>query len=164
MNTKTIRAALVALTLLGGGLGGTALPTIAAAADVTVGTLTITGGFTRATLPNAPVGGGYLTIVNTGAEADRLVSAASPVADVVQLHQMKMEGNVMKMGELADGIEVPAGGTVTLAPGGMHIMFMKLKQPFVEGTAVPLTLTFEKAGSVDVELSVAGVGATAPAQ
>ena len=70
----------------------------------------------------------------------------------------------MKMGELADGIEVPAGGTVTLAPGGMHIMFMKLKQPFVEGTAVPLTLTFEKAGSVDVELSVAGVGATAPAQ
>jgi copper(I)-binding protein len=128
-----------------------------------LGNLEISGGFTRATLPNAPVGGGYVTITNKGAEADRLVSASSPVAGLVQLHEMKMDGDVMKMAELPDGIEVPAGATVTLNPGGFHIMFMDLKQPLVEGTKVPLTLNFEKAGSVEVQLDVGGIAATGPA-
>ena len=129
---------------------------------VVLGDLTITGAFTRATLPNAPVGGGFLTIANNGAEADRLVAAASPVAAQVQLHEMKMEGDVMKMAELENGIEIPAGETVTLAPGGLHIMFMGLKQAFVEGQTVPVTLTFEKAGTVEVLLQVGAVGADAP--
>ncbi|MHB1109256.1 MAG: copper chaperone PCu(A)C [Devosia sp.] len=132
---------------------------IRAAATVTVGTLSLSGAFTRATLPNAPVGGGFLTITNTGGEADRLVGAASPVAQKVQLHEMTMAGDVMKMGELENGVEIPAGQTVALAPGGLHIMFMGLKAPFVEGGTVPVTLTFEKAGPVEIELVVGAVAA-----
>lgn len=135
-----------------------------APAPVTLGDLEISNGFSRATLPNAPVGGGYITITNKGAEADRLVSVASSVAGVVQIHQMKMDGDVMKMNELPDGVEIPAGGTVALEPGGLHIMFMKLTGPLVEGTKIPVTLTFEKAGSVDVELSVGGPAAKGAAE
>ncbi len=163
MNTHTIRAALVALSLLGGGLAGTSLATLAVAADVTVGTLTISGAFTRATLPNAPVGGGFLTILNTGTEPDRLVAASTPIAGETQLHEMKMDGDVMKMAELPNGIDIPAGSTVTLAPGGFHLMFMQLTQPLVEGTRIPVTLTFEKAGTVEVELDVGSIGAKEPA-
>jgi copper(I)-binding protein len=130
---------------------------------IVVGELEISGAFTRATLPNAPVGGGFLTITNKGAADDRLVSAASPASGEVQLHEMAMEGDVMKMRRLADGIPVPAGATVTLQPGGLHMMFIKLAGPMVEGTTVPVTLTFEKAGTVSLELSVQGVGADAPA-
>lgn len=122
---------------------------------VSVGSLEIFGAFSRATLPNAPVGGGFLTIVNSGAEADRLVSVSSTVASDVQLHEMTMEGSVMKMRPLDDGIEIPAGETITLSPGGLHIMFMGLNQAFVEGETIPVTLTFEKAGAVEVTLIVA---------
>lgn len=160
---KTFRSAFVALALLGGGLAAATHASVAAAAEVAVGDLLISGGFTRATLPNAPVGGGYLTITNQGSQADRLVSAASPVAGVTQIHEMKMEGDVMKMGELPSGIEIPAGSTVTLSPGGLHIMFMQLKQPLVEGAKVPLTLTFERAGVIEVQLDVGSIGADAPA-
>jgi periplasmic copper chaperone A len=125
-----------------------------AALPVSIGSLEISAAFTRATLPNAPVGGGFMTIVNSGAEPDRLVSATSPAAGEVQLHEMGMEGDVMKMRHLPDGIEIPAGETVTLAPGGLHIMLMGLKQAFVEGETIPLTLTFEKAGTVEIELVV----------
>lgn len=132
-------------------------------ADIALaGDLEVSGAFTRATLPNAPVGGGFMTITNTGIEPDRLVSASSPVAGVAQLHEMKMEGDVMKMGELPDGIAIPAGETVTLEPGGLHIMLMDLKAPLVEGEEVPVTLTFEKAGTVEVLLEVAGSAADAP--
>ncbi len=162
MKTNMLRAAVVALALAGG-LVGAGLPSLAVAAEVTVGTLTISGAFTRATLPNARVGGGFLTIVNSGTEADRLVAASTPVAGEVQLHEMKMDGDMMKMAELPDGIEIPAGATVILAPGGLHLMFMQLKQPLVEGTRVPVTLTFEKAGTVELELDVGSVGAKEPA-
>jgi copper(I)-binding protein len=130
---------------------------------VTIGDLEISGAFSRATLPNAPVGAGYFTITNTGSADDRLVSASSPVAGMTQIHEMKMEGDIMKMSELGDGLVIPAGGSVTLAPGGFHIMFMQLNQQLVEGTKVPLTLTFETAGSIDVELMVGAVNADEPA-
>lgn len=126
---------------------------------VTVGDLSLTGAFTRATLPSAMAGGGFLAITNNGAEADRLVSAASPVAKMVQLHEMKMEGDQMKMSQKEGGIEIAAGETVTLAPGGLHIMFMGLNTPFVEGETVPVTLTFEKAGTVEIELAVMAIDA-----
>jgi copper(I)-binding protein len=132
-------------------------------AGVTLGTLTISGAFARATLPNAPVGGGFLTITNNGKEADKLVSITSPASADVQIHEMKMEGEVMKMRELSDGVDIPAGGTVALMPGGMHLMFMKPTKPFVVGQTVPLTLTFQNAGSITLELPVAGIAATAPA-
>lgn len=133
------------------------------AAPVTVGSLELSGPFARATLPNQPVGGGYVTITNKGSEADRLVSAASPVAGKVQIHEMSMEGDVMKMRELPDGIEIAAGQSVTLSPGGAHLMFMDLKGPFKEGAEVPVTLTFEKAGPVEITLPVVAAGADAPA-
>jgi copper(I)-binding protein len=132
-------------------------------AAITAGDLEISGAFTRATLPNAPVGAGYLTITNKGAADDRLVSATSTVAGTTQIHEMKMEGDVMKMNELRDGVVIPAGGSVTLEPGGLHIMFMQLKQPFAEGSTIPVTLTFEKAGSVEVELAVGAINADEPA-
>ena len=124
-----------------------------------IGTLELRGGFARATLPNAPVGGAFVTITNNGATDDRLVSVGSPAADVGQLHEMKMEGDVMKMRALPDGIVIPAGETVTLEPSGLHIMLMGLKQALVEGETVKLTLTFEKAGSVEVELPILGTAA-----
>lgn len=124
-----------------------------------LGSLEISAPFTRATLPNAPVGGGFLVIENTGTEGDRLVSATSPVAGDTQIHEMRMDGDVMRMRELADGIDIPAGGTVTLAPGGYHLMFMQLNQPFVEGQTVPVTLTFENTGSVELQLPVLGSAA-----
>jgi Uncharacterized protein conserved in bacteria len=111
--------------------------------------------------PNAPAGGGFMTITNTGAEDDRLLSAASDAAAKVELHEMAMEGDVMKMRPMADGIVIPAGETVTLEPGGLHVMFMGLSAPFIEGETVTVTLTFEKAGAVEVELPVGGVSAAA---
>jgi copper(I)-binding protein len=130
---------------------------------VTVGDLEISGAFSRATLPNAPVGAGYLTITNTGGADDTLVSATSPVAGMTQIHQMKMEGDVMKMSEMGDGLVIPAGQSVVLAPGGLHIMFMDLNAPLVEGSKVALTLAFATAGTVEVELAVGPINADAPA-
>jgi len=151
---RFLRAALAASILL-------VAPAYAHNGTVHLGELNISAPFTRATLPNAPVGGGFLSIENTGAEADRLVSASSPAAKVVQIHEMAMEGDVMKMRELTDGIEIPAGETVTLAPGGFHLMFMSLNQAFVEGQTVPVTLVFEKAGPVELDLPVLGAAADA---
>ncbi|MET3898813.1 copper(I)-binding protein [Devosia sp. UYZn731] len=129
------------------------------AAPVAVGTLELSGGFARATLPNAPVGGAFVTITNKGATDDRLVSVSSPAADVGQIHDMSMEGDVMKMRQLPDGVVIPAGETVTLEPAGLHMMFMGLKQPFVEGQTVKITLTFEAAGRVDLDVPVLGAAA-----
>ena len=138
-----------------------AMNATAADAGVVVGTLTITGAFTRATLPNAPVGGGFFTITNNGANGDVLISATSPAAGDVQIHEMKMEGEVMKMRELPDGLEIPANSTMSLTPGGLHLMFMKLNGPFVEGQSVPVTLTFKNAGEVTLNLPVGTAAAHA---
>ena len=127
-----------------------------------VGALQIDQPWARATPASAPAGGGFLKITNTGAAPDRLVSASSPAADIVQVHEMKMDGAVMRMREVEKGLEIPAGGTVTLAPGGFHLMMMGLKGPLKQGTNVPITLVFEKAGKIEIELSVAGLGATQP--
>lgn len=144
-------------------MGAMSMGAMDMAAPVTVGDLELTGAFARATLPNQPVGGGYVTITNKGHEADRLVSATSPAAGEVQIHEMKMEGDVMKMRALPEGIEIAAGQSVALSPGGMHLMFMELKGAFKEGSEVPVTLTFEKAGPVEITLPVVAAGADAPA-
>ena len=146
------RAAIVAAILV-------VTPAFAHNGVTHLGAINISLPFTRATLPNAPVGGGFLSIENEGPEADRLISASSPAADVVQIHEMAMEGDVMKMRHLAEGLELPAGQTVVLSPGGFHLMFMGLKQAFVEGETVPVTLVFEKAGTVELALPVLGAAA-----
>ncbi|MBW9055781.1 copper chaperone PCu(A)C [Rhizobium mesosinicum] len=121
---------------------------------VKVGDLEISGGFAKAMLPGQPVGGGFFTVKNNGSTDDRLVLVTSPNAGAVQLHEMAMKDNVMKMRELKDGITVAAGQTVELSPGNLHLMFQKVKKPFKEGDKIPVTLTFEKAGKVDLMLSV----------
>jgi len=132
------------------------------AMDYKAGDLTISQAWTRATPPKAKAGGGFVEIVNGGSEGDRLVAASSDVAAKVELHEMSVTDGVMKMRQLADGIAIPAGETIALKPGGLHIMFMGLNQSFEEGTTVPVVLTFEKAGKVAVDLSVAGMGAKSP--
>ena len=147
-----VAAAAVALTFAGQ----------AFAQEVTVGSLTLTGLWTRATPPNAPAGGGFLTITNDGDEPDRLVAVSSPGVKTGEIHEMKVEDGVMTMRPLEDGLEIPAHGSVTLAPGGYHLMFIGLEKPFVEGEELPVTLTFAGAGSVDVVLPVAAMGSKGP--
>jgi copper(I)-binding protein len=137
-----------------------AVPAIAH--DYKVGSLEIVQPWTRATPATAQSGGGFLTITNKGTAPDRLLSARSTVSDRVEVHEVRMDNNVMKMRELEKGLEIPAGATVMLKPGGYHIMFMGLKAPFAKDTKVPVTLVFEKAGSLDVELAVEALGTSAP--
>lgn len=113
--------------------------------------------FTRSA-PAGGVGAFYVTIVNGGA-ADTLVSVTSPVAGKAELHESKMENNVMKMRGVAS-LAIPAGRTVQLAPGGYHVMLIALTQPLTVGRSISVTLTFEKAGPVEVSASVAKPGAT----
>lgn len=126
-----------------------------------VGELTLSAPFSRATLPNAPVAVGFLTIANGGAEDDRLLSASSEVAGETQIHEMVVFDDVMRMRPLPGGLPIPAGGTVELAPGGFHLMLMDLRRPLVEGTTVEVTLTFERAGRVVVPLAVGATDAEA---
>jgi periplasmic copper chaperone A len=125
-----------------------------------LGSLEIGHPWARATPPTAPTGGGFLTVTNTGTTPDRLISVKSAAAETVQVHEMKMEGNVMRMREISGGLEIAPGATVTLAPGGLHIMMMGLKAPLKQGDKVPVTLVFEKAGSINVELAVVALGAS----
>ena len=126
------------------------------------GSISIEKPFSRATPSGSKVGVGYMTITNKGNAADRLVSASSPVAGKVEIHEMTMQGGVMKMREIPGGLPIDAGKTASLAPGGYHLMLMELKAPLKKGDKVPITLIFEKAGKVDVTLDVQAIGATAP--
>lgn len=134
-----------------------ALP--AQAADVMSGKLKISAPWARATPKGAPVGGGYLTITNMGSEPDRLVGGSASIAKAVEVHEMKMENGVMKMRELANGLEIKPGQTVKLDPTGYHLMFMGLKQALQKGQHIKVTLQFAKAGRVDVDFTVEGIGA-----
>ncbi|HEV7320718.1 MAG TPA: DUF1775 domain-containing protein [Ensifer sp.] len=127
---------------------------MAADGSAKVGDLEISAGSVKAMLPGAKVGGGFLTIRNGGQGEDRLIAVESPVAARVEIHEMKMENDVMRMRKLDDGVALPAGETVELKAGGLHLMFMDVKTPFKEGDAVPVTLVFEKAGKVDATLPV----------
>jgi copper(I)-binding protein len=111
------------------------------------GPISVESAWTRATAAAQSVGGGFMTIVNTGKADDRLVSASSPVAAEVQIHDMKMEEGVMRMRQLTGGLAVPAGARVELKPRSLHLMFMQLKAPLVAGQTVPVTLQFEKGAS-----------------
>jgi copper(I)-binding protein len=127
------------------------------------GPISIENGWSRATAAAQTVGGGFMTIVNAGKTDDRLVSATSPVAAEVQIHDMKMEDGVMRMRQLADGLAVPAGARVELKPRSLHLMFMQLKAPLAAGQSFPVTLKFEKAGAVTTQVRVEAMGAAAPA-
>jgi periplasmic copper chaperone A len=134
----------------------------ARADDVKAGDLTISQAWARATPGGAKVGGGYVTIENSGSAPDRLVGASADVAGKVEIHEMAMNNGVMKMRPLENGLTIAPGKTVKLAPGGYHLMMMDLKNPLKQGDKVPVTLQFEKAGNVSVSLDVEGVGAKGP--
>lgn len=121
---------------------------------IIAGALEISSPWVRAMLPGQPAGGGYLTIVNTGDEADRLVSASSPAAGRVEIHMMEVVDDVMVMRPIEGGLEIPAGATVELKPGGLHLMFMEVAEPFADGHKVDVQLEFEKAGSVEASFAV----------
>ena len=144
---------LNALLLAAMGFGLTATGN---AQNAKVGSVQIENAYTRATVPGQQVAGGFMKIENKGA-ADQLISASSPVAGEVQLHEMAMDGNVMKMRQVKD-IAVPAGGAVELKPGGLHLMFMNIKAPLTAGETVPVKLKFAKAGEVEVKMPVNAMG------
>ncbi len=130
------------------------------AAAAKAGDIAVEQPFARAT--PAKVGGVFLTLKNGGGTADKLVKAASPVAESVELHTHIKDGDAMRM-RAVENIPVPANGQTALEPGGYHIMLIGLKQALKEGTSFPLTLTFEKAGSVTVTVPVQKAGAPAAA-
>jgi copper(I)-binding protein len=136
-----------------------ALP--ARAQEMRAGDLVIAQPWSRAA-GQGGTGAGFLTIGNRGAAADRLVGASSPAARTTELHTHMREGEVMRMRPVP-GIDIPPGGTVTLEPGGMHLMLIGLAAPLRQGETVPVTLRFERAGEVRVELRIEAAGARGPA-
>lgn len=138
---NTIRRGLLAVALL------------AATAAQAQNAVKVDKAWARPTVAGQAGGGGFLTIVGGGA-ADRLLSASAGISKSVELHKMEMDGNVMRMRAI-DAIDVPAGGTVELKPGGLHVMFIGLNKTLKAGERFPLTLKFEKAGEVKVDVQVA---------
>ena len=130
-----------------------------AAEPYRVGALEIVQPWTRATPSGATVAGGYLRIRNTGSAPDRLVGGSSEVAKRFEIHSMAMDGGVMRMRQVADGLEIKPGETVEFKPGGLHVMFVDLTRPLKKGERIKGTLRFEKAGAVDVEFPVEAIGA-----
>jgi copper(I)-binding protein len=123
------------------------------------GALKITAPWARATPKGASIGGGYMKITNTGNAPDRLVGGASDVAGRFEIHEMSMDNGVMKMRQLTKGIEFKPGQAIEFKPGGYHVMFVGLKKPLTQGEHVKATLQFEKAGKIDVDFMIEGIGA-----
>ena len=124
------------------------------AEPVVAGDITIEAYWIKAMLPGQPVAGGFLKLTNKGTADDKLISASSPKSGRVELHEMAMKGDVMEMRALDGGIAIAAGTTVELTPGGLHVMFFDISGAFKDGDMVPVTLTFEKAGTVELMLPV----------
>ena len=123
----------------------------------TVGDLTIERPQLRETPAGAPVAGGYLLVTNAGEEDDRLAAAATPQAGEVQIHEMSMDGEVMRMREVEGGLAIPAGGSLSLEPGGYHLMLMR-PEALTAGETHDVTLTFERAGDVTLPFTVETLG------
>jgi len=147
------RRLLITVALFG------ALTVTTSAEDIKAGALQISAAWARATPKGAAIGGGYLKITNTGDATDRLLGGASAISDKFELHEMSMDNGVMKMRPVSGGIEIKPGETVELKPGGFHVMLVGLKEQLMQGQHFKATLMFEKAGKVDVDFTVAGIGA-----
>lgn len=132
---------------------------LAYSASAQTGSVEVTGAWARATPGKAETGAAYLTM--QAATADRLTAVSTPVAGKAELHEMTMQGGVMKMRSVA-AIDLPAGHAVVLKPAALHIMLVGLKQPLKAGESFPLTLEFEKAGKREINVAVAKAGAMGP--
>lgn len=137
-----LAAALLTLTACGPGGSGSG----------EAATVQVAGAVCRPTPVGRQTTGCYLTL--TAAADDRLASVASPDANIVQIHESRIESNMMMMRELREGLPLPAGQAVALAPGGNHLMLLGVKEPLVAGDAVALTLTFATSDPVEVTATV----------
>jgi periplasmic copper chaperone A len=132
--------------------------TAASAHEYKAGSLQIQHPWSRATPKGATVAGGYMKIVNTGSTPDRLIGGSTVAAPKFEIHEMSMQGGVMKMRMLPKGLEIKPGQTVELKPGGYHLMFVGISAPLQQGKPVKGTLEFEKAGKIEVEYAVEAIG------
>jgi copper(I)-binding protein len=129
----------------------------ALADDYTLKNLRINHPYARATPAGARVGGVYFTIDNGGNESDRLVRVETPVAGAAEIHSMTMDGNVMRMRQIA-ALDIPAHSKATFSPGGYHVMLVNLKWPLAAGEMIPLRLTFEKSGTIEIAVLIEAPG------
>ena len=132
----------------------------AKAHEYKAGSIEIKHPWSRATPKGSEVAGGYMKLINTGKRARPVDRRLDAIAGKFEIHEMSMDGGVMKMRMLPKGIEIKPGETVELKPGSYHVMFIGLKEPFEKGKRVKGTLQFEKAGTVEVEYAVEAVGAS----
>jgi copper(I)-binding protein len=151
---------MIRLPVLVAALAASLAPALAH--DYKAGPLVINHPWSRATPAGASVAGGYMKIQNTGDKPDRLLGGTWGDGGKVEVHEMSMANGVMTMRPLAAGLQVPAGGSVELKPGGYHIMMMGVTAPLKDGTRVKGTLVFESAGTVAVEYAVGPLGGPAP--
>ena len=128
----------------------------------TAGSISVTGAYLRATPPAAQSAGAYLVIPNAGPEADTFTGATTSAAGDTALHQMSMNGQVMQMSDVAGGLPVPAGGSVSLDPMGYHLMLTGLSAPFKQGQCLGMVLHFAKAGDLDIELNIGSITQNGP--
>ena len=131
----------------------------ARAAEYDVGSIHIAQPWSRATPKGAKAGVGYMTITNEGTAPDKVSCVSDDASAQCQIHSMTMEGGVMKMRPVEGGLEIKPGQTITLKPGGFHVMFVDLKHQLEQGKTVKATLKFDNAGTVDVEYPVVAIGA-----
>lgn len=124
------------------------------AQEYKAGSLLIHHAWARATAPVQKVGAGYLTVRNGGTEADRLVGARAAIVPTIELHTHEIDAQGIARMREVDGVDLPPGATVKLAPGGLHLMLIGLSGPLRESESFPLTLVFERAGEVEVEIKI----------
>ena len=136
--------------------------TPANAADYDIGSIHIAQPWARATPKGASAAAGYMTITNNGKTPDRVSCVSSDASAQCQIHTMTMDNGVMKMRPVEGGLEIKPGETITLKPGGFHVMFLDLKHPLEQGGTVSAKLKFDNAGTLDVGYPVAAIGAPAP--
>jgi periplasmic copper chaperone A len=137
--------------------------TCAQGAEFNAGAIKIVAPWTRATPESAKVGGGFMTLTNTGTEPDRLIGGSTEVSGALEIHEIRIVNGVAMMRHVNPGIRLKPGASVVLKPFSHHLMMMDLKQPLVAGQRIKGVLAFEKAGSVDIEYVVVPMGADAPA-
>lgn len=156
---STSRLFLPALTAVA--LTIAAAISLARGAEVRAGDIAVVAAWARATPPGASTGAAYLTIENRGAVDDRLLSAATPAARAVMPHETVEAGGIARMRPI-ETPAIPAGGRLEMTPGGMHLMLMDIAHPLREGENIPLTLVFERAGSLIVEAPIGAMGGDTP--
>ena len=152
MTPRRALPALLCTALLASPLPTGTLPA-AQAHEYERGSLKVHHPWARPTPPGVTVGAAYLTIQNRGARADTLTAFSTPAAARVELHETRMEGDMMRMRPIAR-LDIPARGSVAAEPGGLHLMLIDLKQPLVLGQRIPLRLRFARAGVIDTEIVV----------